>query len=67
VIEPGTLGAGDAVVIEHRPGHGVTVGDTFRRPIAPAMQRLLAADGVDGFRLTPKMRQYAIHYAAPRS
>jgi MOSC domain-containing protein YiiM len=30
VIEPGQVSAGDAVVIEHRPGHGVTVGVTFR-------------------------------------
>jgi MOSC domain-containing protein YiiM len=30
VIEPGEIKAGDPVVIEHRPGHEVTVGVTFR-------------------------------------
>jgi MOSC domain-containing protein YiiM len=30
VLEPGDVGAGDPVAIEHRPGHGVTVGLAFR-------------------------------------
>jgi MOSC domain-containing protein YiiM len=30
VIEPGPVQAGDPVVIEHRPGHDVTVSVTFR-------------------------------------
>jgi MOSC domain-containing protein YiiM len=30
VVADGELGAGDAVVIAHRPAHGVTIGETFR-------------------------------------
>jgi MOSC domain-containing protein YiiM len=30
VLEPGDVGAGDPVTIEHRPAHGVTVGLAFR-------------------------------------
>ncbi len=30
VVEEGTLQAGDALVVEHRPGHGVTVSTMFR-------------------------------------
>jgi MOSC domain-containing protein YiiM len=61
VAEPGVLRAGDPVTVEYRPGHGVTIADVFLRPEAGAMQRLLRADGRDGFALTPKMRRYAEH------
>jgi len=30
VLEPGDVGAGDLVEVVDRPGHGVTVGLTFR-------------------------------------
>jgi MOSC domain-containing protein YiiM len=30
VVEPGTVGAGDAIEVIHRPDHGVTIGETFR-------------------------------------
>ncbi|MGY1723391.1 MOSC domain-containing protein [Blastococcus sp. SYSU DS0533] len=30
VLEAGDIGAGDAIEVLHRPGHGVTVGLTFR-------------------------------------
>ena len=30
VLEPGPVRAGDPVSVEHRPGHGVTIGTTFR-------------------------------------
>jgi MOSC domain-containing protein YiiM len=45
ILQEGELGAGDPVVVEHRPGHGVTVGLVARayhsdRTLAP---RLLAA------------------------
>jgi MOSC domain-containing protein YiiM len=30
VLEEGTLRAGDEIVVEHRPGHGVTVATMFR-------------------------------------
>jgi MOSC domain-containing protein YiiM len=45
VLDEGELGAGDPIVVEHRPAHGVTIGETFRaltgdRSLAP---RLLEA------------------------
>ncbi len=30
VAVPGRIAAGDGVVIEHRPGHGLTIGEVFR-------------------------------------
>jgi len=30
VLEPGWVGAGDPVVVEHRPDHEVTIGLIFR-------------------------------------
>jgi MOSC domain-containing protein YiiM len=44
VRSPGTVGAGDAVTVVDRPGHGVTIGDVFApRSVAPArLQRMLA-------------------------
>ncbi|HEV2086666.1 MAG TPA: MOSC domain-containing protein [Cryptosporangiaceae bacterium] len=30
IVTDGELGAGDAVTVVHRPGHGVTVAETFR-------------------------------------
>ena len=42
VLTPGTLGAGDAAVVEHRPGHGVTVADLLAGGGAAAL-RLLEA------------------------
>jgi MOSC domain-containing protein YiiM len=64
VVEPGRLVAGDRIVVESRPGHGVTVGDTFLRAEPEVMRRLLDADGQDGFALTPKLREYAVRIAA---
>jgi MOSC domain-containing protein YiiM len=45
VLDPGDLGAGDAVTFLHRPAHGLTIGEVFRclsgdRSLAP---RLLEA------------------------
>ena len=59
VVEPGVLVAGAPVAVESRPGHGVTIGDTFLRPESVIMQRLLDAAAVGAFELTPKMRRYA--------
>jgi MOSC domain-containing protein YiiM len=64
VVEPGTVTAGDEVEVEFRPGHGVTVGDTFLRPEPDLMRRLLAADESGVFELTPKMREHALAAAA---
>jgi MOSC domain-containing protein YiiM len=48
VIEPGQVSAGDPVVIEHRPGHDVTVGITFRALTTEPelLPRLLRADAM---------------------
>jgi MOSC domain-containing protein YiiM len=60
VLEPGAVRAGDPVTVEYRPGHGVTVADTFLRPEPAVLQRLLDADGRDGFSLMPKLREYVL-------
>ncbi len=49
VLEPGTLAAGDEVVVEHRPDHDVTVSTMFealttRRDLLP---RLAGLEGID--------------------
>jgi MOSC domain-containing protein YiiM len=53
VLEPGEIGAGDAVEVVHRPGHGVTTGRTFRilttqksrvTELAPALHHLPVKD-----------------------
>jgi len=64
VVEAGPVWSGAEVVVESRPGHGVTIGDTFIRPEPVVMSRLLDAEGRGGFRLTPKMRQHATKAAA---
>jgi MOSC domain-containing protein YiiM len=45
VVTEGTLRAGDPVEVAHRPGHGVTIGETFRAlTTEPALaERVLAA------------------------
>ncbi|MGH8878740.1 MAG: MOSC domain-containing protein [Stackebrandtia sp.] len=42
VLESGSIGAGDTVTVENRPGHGVTVADCTGRPRVAPMRRLLA-------------------------
>ena len=49
VLEPGTLAVGDAIVVEHRPDHDVTVSTMFRaltteRTLLP---RLVGLDRID--------------------
>ena len=53
VLEPGEIGAGDAVEIVHRPDHGVTTGRAFRifttqksrvAELAPALHHLPVKD-----------------------
>lgn len=61
VLEEGTLRAGDAIEVVHRPGHGVTVAEMFRalyvdRSLLP---RLLLADAV-----ASKARAAAEEYVA---
>jgi MOSC domain-containing protein YiiM len=55
VVRPGTLGAGDAVLVEHRPGHGVTVADLLAGGGAAAL-RLLEAHEAGVVALGPKVQ-----------
>ncbi|HEU4948946.1 MAG TPA: hypothetical protein VFT31_17495 [Kribbella sp.] len=41
---PGTITAGDAVGVVHRPDHGVTIGDVAAGPTAEQARRLLETD-----------------------
>jgi MOSC domain-containing protein YiiM len=54
VVTPGTLGAGDAALVEHRPGHGVTVADLLAGG-GPAALRLLEAHEAGLVALGPKV------------
>lgn len=61
VLEPGTLAAGDALVVEHRPDHDVTVSTMFRaltteRSLLP---RLAGLDRID-----PQARREAAAYVS---
>jgi MOSC domain-containing protein YiiM len=67
VVEPGPVVAGDPVEVVSRPGHGVTIGDTFLRPDPGVMRRLLYAEAAGTFELTPKMRAVATKTATPRA
>lgn len=83
IVEPGTVQAGDPIEVVHRPGHGVTVADTFPSLRPDVARRLLDAEtpsgrpdgwsapGTEGgFELTPKLRAWAKRQAAaahPRS
>ena len=64
VIAPGPVAAGDPVTVVHRPGHGVTIGDTFPRGEPAAMRRLLEAATAGGFELSSDMRAEATRSAA---
>lgn len=56
VVEPGTLRAGDEVVVEHRPAHAVTIGVCFR---AITLERdLLPTVLTAGDDLTPDLRDH---------
>lgn len=71
VVTPGRLGAGDAVVVEHRPEHGVTVADWFGGWSAGGdlahAQRLLEAHALGEVRLTDEMRERAATVIARHS
>ncbi|GAB3531110.1 hypothetical protein GCM10027403_00990 [Arthrobacter tecti] len=56
VVKGGQIEAGDAVVVESRPGHGVTVGQLFAGLSPEQADRLQAADD-DGAQLTPDVRK----------
>jgi len=64
VITPGTVGAGDAVVVHRRPGHGVTIADSFLRAEPAAMRRLLEAAGTGSFEIASDLQAAATKIAA---
>ncbi|WP_286219304.1 MOSC domain-containing protein [Paraoerskovia sediminicola] len=64
VVEPGEVGAGDPVVVERVPAHGVTIADWFGARFAgghaaPA-RRLLAAHDAGEIVLAAEMRERAL-------
>ena len=64
VITPGSVAAGDPVVVHRRPGHGVTIGDSFLRTDPATMRRLLEAAGAGSFEIASKLRKRAAKIAA---
>jgi MOSC domain-containing protein YiiM len=50
VLHDGDAGAGDPVIVDHRPDHGVTIGDVFpiRRASDDGLRRLLELPGLNG-------------------
>lgn len=56
VVTPGTIGAGDAVRVEHRPGHGVTVADLLAGGSSSALA-LLEAHEAGVVTLGPKLQR----------
>lgn len=48
VISPGTVRAGDAITIDHRPDHDVTIGLVFRARMSEPelLPQLLVADAL---------------------
>ena len=56
VIKRGTIQAGDAIEIVHRPEHGVTVADIFAGP-TPRQRELLLDAGTAGTYLSPEIRK----------
>ena len=65
VLETGDLRAGDEVVVEHRPDHGVTVADWFasrttaHETRGDVSRRLLAAEAEGQLRLSDEVRERA--------
>ncbi len=54
VVTEGTVQAGDPVEVVHRPTHGVTVGQMFRRLDPAAAEALIDANGAGEIELTEK-------------
>jgi MOSC domain-containing protein YiiM len=63
VVTPGTIGAGDVVRVESRPGHGVTVADLLANR-RQAYVTLLAAEEAGMVELPPKLRRHAVRRTA---
>ncbi|ROS79171.1 MOSC domain-containing protein [Cellulomonas sp. PhB143] len=63
VVSRGDVGAGDAIVVVHRPAHGVTIADWFGARDAAVRaglgERLLAADAAGDVTLADELRGLA--------
>lgn len=57
VVQMGSISAGDTVSVIHRPGHGVTSGDTFRGLSAEQIQLLTSAAASGEVKLSPEMQK----------
>lgn len=64
VVTPGPVRAGDPVTVVHRPGHGVSVRDSFLGADADMMRRLLEAGDAGLVDLHPPLREFAGKVAA---
>ncbi len=59
VVAPGRVAEGDRVAVEHRPGHGVSIGDVFPRPTPQAGRALLHAAARGVVALQPELAEQA--------
>lgn len=59
VSSPGTVAAGDAIEVVHRPGHGITLGRTFTHDVPETWQVLLDAEQAGTVRLYDDTRAHA--------
>ena len=67
VVTPGTVRAGDPIEVVHRPAHGVTVGQVFRRLGPDAARALVEAHRAGDVELAPKLERKAARTSRPRA
>jgi len=60
VVQQGPVAAADPIVVTRRPGHGVTVGDTFLGADPARMQLLLEAERAGLVELAEDLRSWAV-------
>lgn len=60
VLSGGSLAAGDAVRVVHRPAHGVSVGGWFRRPVPASARALMDAQVAGQVRLAEALTAYLL-------
>ncbi len=58
VLQEGSVGAGDRVSVEHRPAHGVTIGECFLRFEPEVGRRLLEAEAAGEVELAGSLRHH---------
>jgi MOSC domain-containing protein YiiM len=66
VVTPGTVHAGDAIEVSHRPGHGITLGRTFTHDEPETWRPLLEAEAAGVVRLHQATRAHARRVVAAR-